>query len=295
MKCFFHSSDMDGNCSGAIIKMYYSECEMIGINYGDEFPWKDIDPSEYIFMVDFSLQPFNDMLKLYKICGNNLIWIDHHKSAIEDCKKFNHRLIKGIREDGIGACELVWKYLHNTMIPTFIKLLAEYDVWNHSDPRTLPFQYGIRQIKDTSPNNIDFWNSLFDTELIMRIVENGGIIFDYQNSENEKYASACAFETVVNGMNCIVINKMITNSKLFDSVWNPDKYYMMITFGFRKGQWTMSLYSTRDDVDCSVIAKDLAKKYGNGGGGGHKGASGCQVDSIDFLIKGGEYENKNIM
>ena len=38
MKCFYHSADLDGHCSGAIVKMVYPECELIGINYGDKFP-----------------------------------------------------------------------------------------------------------------------------------------------------------------------------------------------------------------------------------------------------------------
>ena len=61
MKCFFHSVDLDGHCSGAIVKKAYPECEMIGINYGDSFPWGVIGPGEKVVMVDFSLQPFEDI------------------------------------------------------------------------------------------------------------------------------------------------------------------------------------------------------------------------------------------
>ena len=64
---------------------------------------------------------------------------------------------------------------------------------------------------------------------------------------------------------------------LFSSIWNPEKYDAMLTFGYRKGQWTVSLYSDRDDVDVSVIAK-------NRGGGGHKGASGFQCKELPFEL-----------
>ena len=88
MKCFYHSADLDGHCSGAMIKMAYPECEMIGINYGDEFPWESIPCGcgEKIFMVDFSLQPYQKMRKL-DIHADPLIWIDHHKSAIDEHEK----------------------------------------------------------------------------------------------------------------------------------------------------------------------------------------------------------------
>jgi len=265
--------------------MAYPDCEMIGINYGDKFPWESIPigSGEKVFMVDFSLQPFQGMVKL-NIHADPLIWIDHHKSALEDHEEWKHSVnggLLGIHREGMGACALVWEYLwqnsENRTMPTFIKLLAEYDVWNHSDSRTLAFQYGMRQVKDTSPENQDFWVSLFDVEMVHQITENGGIILDYQMSENKKYVLACAFETELDGLRCIAINKMLTNSQMFDSVWDPDKYDAMLTFGFRKGQWTVSLYSTKDDIDVSVIAK-------NRGGGGHKGASGFQCKELPFNL-----------
>ena len=291
MKAFYHSADLDGHCSGTLIKMAYPGCKMIGINYGDGFPWENIKKDEKVFMVDFSLQPFDKLVKLHSLLGGNLVWIDHHKSAIEEEQKyyFETDKIPGLRHNGIGACRLVWDYLkqeghfyiedfqnisHDT--PTFIKLLAEYDVWNHTDPRTLSFQYGMRQIKDTSPDNQEFWCSLFNIEEVHKITENGGIILDYQMSENKKYTDACAFETELDGVRCIAINKMLTNSQMFDSVWDEEKYDAMLTFGFRKGQWTVSLYSTKEDIDVSEIAK-------NRGGGGHKGAAGFQCRELPFL------------
>lgn len=43
------------------------------------------------------------------------------------------------------------------------------------------------------------------------------------------------------------------------------------------GRWTISLYTTHDDVDCGAIAK----KYG---GGGHRQASGFIITSIEEVF-----------
>lgn len=94
--------------------------------------------------------------------------------------------------------------------------------------------------------------------------------------ENKKYAKTCYFETEIDGLKCLAINKMLSNSQLFDSVWDETKYDAMLMFGYRKGQWHVSLYSTKEDVDVSVVAK----KYG---GGGHRGASGFQC-AYPFFI-----------
>ena len=280
MKCFYHSADLDGHCSGFLVKWKHPECELIGINYGDEFPWDSIQTDETVFMVDFSLQPFEGMERLNKLCG--LIWIDHHKSAIEEYNtsyKGSKNFIAGFQMSGLGACALVYNYVYpERPLPTFVKLLAEYDVWNHSDPRTLPFQYGMRQFQTDPAENLDFWDELFDVEQVHRITEDGNIILTHNKVENEKYIKACGFDTELDGLRCVAVNKMLTNSMLFTSVWNPDKYDAMLTFGWRKGQWTVSLYTDKPDVDVSGIAKSR-------GGGGHKQASGFQCKELPFLMK----------
>jgi len=277
MKCFYHSADLDGHCSGALIKRKYPECEMIGIDYGNDFPWSSISKEEMVFMVDFSLQPFSDMRKLRGMC--NLIWIDHHVSAIKDSKEGSDSSWCGLVHTGTGACALVWKYLYSSEpLPTFVQLLAEYDVWNHSDSRTMLFQYGMRLISDTLPNNQGFWEALFDHEYVAQIVDNGATVLEYQQIENRKYIQAIGFECMFDGFRCIAVNRGLTNSKLFDSVWDPKKYDIMLTFYMispEKG-WIVSLYTDKPEIDVSVIAK----KHG---GGGHKGASGFQCYELPFI------------
>ena len=181
MKCFYHSADLDGHCSGAIIKYLHPECEMIGINYGDVFPWETIQKWEIVYMVDFALQPFNpNMINLNEKC--NLVWIDHHKSAIEEWQEAfpggEVMAIEGARcfDNSQAGCRLTWDYIFNEEAPRAIKLLSDYDVWNHSDPDTLPFQFGMRQY-DTSPENTVFWREVWEIDdVVDSIIYEGQII-----------------------------------------------------------------------------------------------------------------------
>ena len=78
------------------------------------------------------------------------------------------------------------------------------------------------------------------------------------------------------GLKCIAVNKSNPGSQLFDSVWNEEAYDMMVAYQHVKGEhWTVSMYSTKENIDCSVIAK----KHG---GGGHKGAAGFQIKEFPF-------------
>jgi len=245
---------------------------MIGINYGDEFPWEKIE-REIVYMVDFALQPFKQMDRV-NMLAEEFFWIDHHKSAIEESAKFPR--IRGLRQYNKAACELVWAYLVDatSLPPLFIRLLGRYDVWDHSDPRTLPFQFGMRQFPDTRPEGDFNWENLFDEIAVNKIIRKGEIILDYITSENTKYAVAAAFETELDGLRCIAINKLLTNSQIFDSVWDQEKYDAMLTFGWRAGGfWTVSLYTDKPGVDVSVVAKAR-------GGGGHAQAAGFQCGPI---------------
>ena len=131
MLILFHKSDLDGHASGAILKYKYPEAKTFGMNYGDPLP--EIIIGEQVFMVDFSL-PTKEMDTLSSRC--NLVWIDHHKSAMEVVDP----AIPGLRKIGLGSCSLVWQYCEfDRMVPYAVMLLSEHDVWIHDNPDTLPF------------------------------------------------------------------------------------------------------------------------------------------------------------
>lgn len=191
MFCFYHSADLDGLCSGAIVKHKYPDCTLIGINYGDEIDL-DLVKGEVVYMVDISLQPFEKMLKLADHC--TLTWIDHHSTAIrafaDILKQF---LDTNAHYAGIDAyfdgnafaenpeprylragCELTWKRLFSEdPMPYAVKLLGRYDVWDHTYcPFVLPFQYGLRAMtEDLRPENaMHFWEALFDAHTVDDVV-----------------------------------------------------------------------------------------------------------------------------
>ncbi len=159
MKCFYHRVDLDGRCSGAIVKKMYPECEMIGADYNDTLDLDSIKQGEKVFIVDFSF-PIDKMIQLSNTA--ELVWIDHHKSAIEKAHKAGF-LSSGGQLLHMGSddpstkkagCELTWEWIYpREKTPLAVKLLSKYDVWNLKDPLVLPFQYGFRQFEYTFPDS----------------------------------------------------------------------------------------------------------------------------------------------
>lgn len=283
MKVFYHD-DLDGHCAGAIVRYKFfqelNDSDMISINYGYSFPWDVLEDGETVYMVDFALQPFDQMVELSKRV--DLVWIDHHVSAIEDAKNFEF-VVPGLAriDDGAG-CALTWQYLNPGLdMPLSVDLTSLWDTWMHDVWDTVPFFYGM-QVENTDPkDNFQLWFDLFDNRscgLLDDIIDYGQMIALYVKKENERFARSCAFDIQFEGMTWIAANANQVNSKLFDSVYDPAEYHGMLSFGWKGSFWTVSLYTDRDDVDVSVICK----KYG---GGGHKGAGGFQCQELPFNIK----------
>lgn len=274
----FHHNDLDGECAGAIVKIAIPKCKTISIGYEDDFPWESISKNDVIYMVDFSLQPFSDMEKLHSMC-KEFIWIDHHASALAEYSNSDLAL-EGIQEDGKAGCELTWEYFYpDKEMPKAVYYIGRFDVWDHEhDENIVNFKYGMEQFDsdETNPDN-HLWKDIFSNkDQTDKIVEDGKIVKKYYDSRAKILSKAIAFDTIIDGYKAIVMNAE-GNSQLFDSVWDEDKYDLMLLFVRKKGQWIISMYSTQDAVDVS----EIATKYG---GGGHVGAAGCQCKELPFDI-----------
>lgn len=289
MICIYHSKDLDGYCSGAIVKMKYPDAKLIGFDYGQELPMSNIAPHEEVIMIDVSL-PMQHMEDLARYSGWKLTWIDHHISAINDYYNFignGGSFCRAVLQDGISACEGGWKYLFpDDHMPTAVKLLGEYDTWRNKDKdrwdnAIMPFQYGMRmfcQSAETFPQELfKIYEPTITDNPVYKIIHDGKLILSYQKTQNER-ACKMAFEIEFEGLRAICLNNGGANSQVFESVYDESRHDVMIPFVFTGKNWTFSLYSTKDEVDCSVIAKSK-------GGGGHKKAAGFQMEELpnEFL------------
>lgn len=276
MKIVYHRADFDGRASAAAILMKFPGAELIPYNYGDAFPWERIQPNEKVFMADISLQPFSLMVDLNSVC--DLVWIDHHHTAISEYEKCGVT-IDGLRRNGVAACILTWNHLSNSPVPTALRYLGEYDVWNHRDPKVVPFQYGLRMEEDTDPDS-PIWRQVFfsneNSMWINKVVERGDLLFKYLKRGDEILMRSNSFETEFEGLRAIAVNTSGQGSQTFGETLKD--YDIGIKFcRVGGGIWRVGLYSMQLSVDCGT----LAKLYG---GGGHSGAAGFSVEELPFKI-----------
>lgn len=283
----YHSRDLDGYASGAILKLKFPDINLIGFDYGEDIGKKlEKYESQEVIMIDVSL-PMGQMADLNQWAGGKLTWIDHHISAILEYRKAAPQLpwldFKTCLQDGMAACEIAWsEFFPNNTVPAAVTMLGEYDTWRKEDTKKwynliLPFQYGMRMLV-SKPE--DFPVSLFfsDTEdvYMSSILRKGEAVYKYQSKENDKRLMLSSFMVdLPNGVTALAVNggnAMMADNEFF----LQSKCDVLLTFTYTLNRWVFSLFSRENGVDCSLIAKGY-------GGGGHRNAAGFEVHDPTFI------------
>lgn len=291
MLIIHHNRDFDGIASGAILKDRYPDARVMGYHYGEPFSLDSFEHGEAVVMADVSM-PMEVMGQIAEKSGD-FTWIDHHVSAFNDFKEYfpNHHVddegliieLDGgftyLYENGRAACELCWEYYFGTEVPIGVLLLGRYDTWRQGEGdwngETLPFQMGMRLWPlDVESFPIHFMESDSDCR---GVIEKGLSVMKYQELQCEKQLEIGKFEATLDGLRAICCAGVPFNSQSFASVWDEGRYDLMVPVSWSPSGWSMSLYTTKPEIDCSVIAK----RYG---GGGHRQAAGMKVDDIRDVL-----------
>lgn len=271
-----HHNDVDGHCSAAIVDRYFeNKVNFYSMDYSREIPFGDMGHECVVVIVDYSPGSVEDFNKILQITPN-IIWIDHHKTALEKFKELSH--LMGLRRDGTAACELAWEYFFQTPAPYAVALMGDYDVWKFAyGVTTTHFQAGLR-LEDTRPFNNKFWDRMLseDTVLMADILTNGRVITKYNDHSWERSLRAVGYRTTLGGLRCVACN-IQGSSDVFKSL-KAESVDVFIVYGHNGKNFKCTLYSKGGEVDVS----EIATKYG---GGGHAGASGFFCDTLPFKFE----------
>lgn len=301
----YHSRDLDGICSAAIIKKKYPEAALLGYHYGeDDIPLFEAikeEKPDLVIMVDVSL-PIPRMELMAEMCGN-LVWVDHHVSArkdfvahfgVEELSDYSEMLgwkFKYVYDSSIAACEGLWKYLFpDEEIPLGVQLLGKYDTWRQGTEAVyemsyssmnwddaLNFQMGMRLPDNYSIGSIcGMLSNDKPYEFVDVQILRGKTILAYQAAQDVYYLqNLSSYVRQWEGLKCLVKIGGNSSSTAFESVWNPELHDLCASCYYDGKTWTYSLSTMKDGVDLSA----LAKKFG---GGGHVKAAGFSSGKFLF-------------
>jgi oligoribonuclease NrnB/cAMP/cGMP phosphodiesterase (DHH superfamily) len=269
--CLYHE-DADGRCSAAIVRRALGKVVILQpIGYGDPVPWETIEEAAQVIITDFSL-PMEVMSRI--MATTSLVWIDHHKTALEELEKLAD--IPGKRDLDQAACVLTWQYFFPDLsLPKAVAYIGDRDIWRHEFPETKTFSEGLYH-EDSRPFNDKLWEPLLDDdqEFVADLIERGEILYKARLITIDKIILRQGFEVEFEGHLTLAVNSR-ASGELGEAI--RKKGYELgycYTESMQNGELMtfVTLYS--DEVDVSEIAKKF-------GGGGHPGAAGFSFRRSD--------------
>lgn len=303
-----HSADYDGIfCREIARKFLPLGTEFIGWDFGNpQIPFPTHGGDVYVLDLPVEREIFST-----PIDPRRLIWIDHHKSSIEQVQaKYGRIPYKGYRIDGVAACRLTWQWFTAASLlsaikdpiarnlvaeakgacqllpnkdsyldryvtePLAVRLAGEYDVWDHrEEQQDITFQYGLDAQKEIP------WDRLlsnFGTTLVDKYLRDGEAAQNCLTKRNAEVAKAKCFDLDFEGFKFCALNTPQKGSLQFAAAIKPH-HDASLAFSWTGKAWVVSMYSDRkEEIDLSVVAV----KYG---GGGHKRACGFQSDRLPWI------------
>ena len=289
---FYHSKDIDGYFSGAVLKYKYPDIELRGWDYKDEVPsFESMDGFDEIILIDITF-PFDILQELGT--KTKLTVIDHHvsfKKQVDNHLQIGHDVVTDnlkyitfeyIYDDKLSACELGFKYYFG-YIPPIVELVGKYDTWRANgtyewETVVLPMKYYLYG-KVNKPEDVkNYWFDKYSGDIVDSMLEIGKSIMEYERKMDESKTNSYAFEREAYGLRALCINTNFMSSETMITKFDSSKHDIMIGFAYNGNNWGISLRSIGDKIDVSEIAKLR-------GGGGHSQSAGFQVDNFEDIFK----------
>lgn len=283
IKVFYHSADLDGLMSGAIMKSQFPNAEFEGWDYKDPIPkLQDLLRYKHIYLVDITFP-----IAFLNLLGESIkiTVIDHHISFRKQAHQLETLNFEYVYDDKLSACEIAYKHFIGNEIPFLVKVIGEYDTWrtygnsekwkSETLPINLELKYNITNIEE-GESLLEFAD---EYETIDGIHRRGKRLYSYVRQDYDNTARDFSFERACfDGLRGLFLNVHLFNADMLSSVYDPNKHDILIGFNIVGDVCKVSLRCPDDkDIDVS----EIAKRYG---GGGHKKASAFMINNISKIF-----------
>ena len=303
----YHYADYDGLLSAAVCLHFMPDAVIHGWDYGKPVP-EIPDDCETLYIVDLSVEGLMD--------DPRLIWIDHHKSAIDKwgmtepgASYHGATVRRGFWIDGVAACRLCWQWFthmggesrpwskekgkllyddpslfaftqRNVQEPLVLTLAGEYDIWfeegNPEWDKCVALQHGLRSNSNCQTPE-GLLPLLDESTALEGLIRDGFTIERYQSEQNESILKYNSYVREWEGLRFLVLNSARGNSRSFPGTAERDDIDALCMWKYCGEDVTVSLYHKTGRKELDLSV--IAVKYG---GGGHRGACGFKMSLEDF-------------
>ena len=254
----YHADCSDGfGAAYAAWKLLGDRATYHAAKYGETPP--DVK-GKNVAILDFSYD--NATTKKLISMANNLIIIDHHKSAMVElhdvsCTRFDMTH---------SGAMLAWNFFHpGKEAPRMIKFIEDRDLWKWEMPYSKEFSAAF----DMVPFDFEEFDKYLDDSAIDNAQERGAYILAYSKTVISKIAKH-AVPRKMGGKDVLVVNSSHWMSEIGAALSPKCDFAVIWFYDHDTRQAKVSLRAHHDDADVSEIAKRF-------GGGGHRKAAGFNL------------------
>jgi len=210
-----------------------------------------------VVILDFSFD--NKTTKKLIKDANNLLVIDHHKSAMVEL----HDISNTIFDMNKSGATMSWEFFHpGKEPPKFIQYITDRDLWKWE----LPYSKEFSAAFDMVPYQFEEFEKFEDDSVFDDAIKRGSYILAYSKTVIKKVCDKAVLKKF-KGKNVYVVNSSHWMSEIGAKL-SPDCDFALIWYYDHDDQHTrVSLRSFHDHIDVSEIAKEFK-------GGGHRKAAG---------------------
>lgn len=292
----FHHNDMDGRVAGELFNLAYTNTTFYECDYNVKsidrhlercYYWESIEPTAYV-IVDYSMSK-TTVERLIDIMNDDdiIIWMDHHKTSFDIaetiCNEYPELIKSGklFIELDMNRCGAMIAFdslseakMFNKVKPLAdtIKLVDDYDRWvkryDGSDYLNT-YLYASASMYVGSDLMKDI---LTNEETLLDAYKYGKELMEVQIAKAKILYDAFSYEGTIAGYRARILNGY-GNSMAFGE--HIKEYDIVAVLHFRGDMWEFSLFTDKDDIDCS----EICKRYG---GGGHRQAAGARCEKRPF-------------
>ena len=280
----YHDNCMDGFGALVVAAMALGAetCNPVAGKYGQSYTdftspdSKFFDYHDTVYILDFSVEPSI----LVGMCEkfHKVVWLDHHKTAIDKWKLFAmeqssmpNNLLCGLDMTRSGT-GITWDYFFPHLPrPRWVDMIEDRDLWRFNYPSTKQFHAGLSSYDKSIP----VWNWLLGNEdRVDSIIADGAAILRAHNQRVKEICDGGAIPITIDGQEGLAANcsgyyasdvghELAERSGTFGATW----------YQAPSGNIKWSLRA-RTPSDAPIDVAEIAKKFG---GGGHKSAAGFTI------------------
>lgn len=263
----YHADCTDGfGAAYSAWKSLGSRAEYYACKHGQAPP--DVT-GKVVAILDFSFS--NSVIKQMISIAENLIVIDHHKSAMVELHDISNTLFD-MKHSG---ARLAWDFFHpGHPPPKLVNYIEDRDLWKWE----LPYSKEFSAAFDMVPFEFEEFERFEDDSVFDDAVKRGSYILAYSKTVIKKVCEKAAHRKYM-GMDVMVVNSSHWMSEIGNRLSHECDFAVIWYYDHADCLNKVSLRAFHDNVDVSEIAKQF-------GGGGHKKAAGfalpanMHVDSI---------------